>query len=1776
MATPSYLISADTHNLAADADKSMFDTLGDAASSVANFTALSVGAGVNEIYNIVPTVGNWFGADMEKSDYKEQVRAYDDDLMKYYEDHKQGVDIAGFVLGSVVPGLGGTKVLNVGQAALRGAIQEGRFGVTTGKALGLLAPSKEKALSAAIGQLGEAGSVVSLTEANTLRALGAGFGEQALNAFAWETTVAATMSQSPILNEMSTKDLMWNIAVGTAIGGGIGGIMSGVGTAWSLKKAASGIQQELAPWSMTTAPSAALSPIEKAMSWKNAIDTTLEVPADFNMAARATALREQTIDKMWLNIRSELKTFAGDDEAVAQTLFEHIKTSNTEDAFATYLSGKNAGRISSRTATESKLIEIESKIKKAGFQGITDDEAKIWGSTEVSYLKVWGENGSKALDERPAILSLTDKFTSLEAKTDGIYGNGKKIYGHENNPHKPFNILGVDHYQVESRYLWAEKFPSWNATDDIMIHQNDLPLMEKAFLELDSVKVIPESGRIADAYSVTGKDSIKALLESQKRDIASKLTQSRAPVDSQVIADKLQAYFGVNINVVDSKNFLGRWMQTAKDKAGLRWESIELSRNALQRKNLMKIVSDLSHERGHSMFQAMMRGLSHDFKDTGMLMRTGLPADMVDSQFAAVANKLRPELMQLSKRIRPDHWKQAQRGDLAAKEYLTQAHEMMADSFAYFAQHPEQLDKFPQFKAYAGHLIKPIPQEVKDMLSTRAMMPTQEEIAKIVNARSGWLDGSLHSDSGWNARNEFRSEYAAKMKQAGTRANEQMADPLMLPQHIKIVSDTSAMKSIDGNVLDGMTYIAQKEQLFTEEARRNIAQNLGEIANTLPAWSSKSLMAGTNEGPSLAGFANANPGSSGSIASYIGQRTHAIIKELKDATLERLNPALSRLGNDQAAAIEWSVLNERIRQSPYRYILSEDGLRLTAKLSPEDMARKAADGDAWLEIPIKNANTQAVVMEHLQLNAKRQQGLQLIKTSEGVHFRRDPNEFYPIPRNPKDTPFFAYVVDDSITGVGHNQMLYAASEADLEALKQMAKQQRPDLKILTKGESESYFKAHGQFSFEKSLNEKLIDVSKMRAGTSASFMPKTDPSKIVSETLDWHLARDSAYARENISHLYNKQFSSLTAAGDSMTQASKSKFGYVSPLSHAETAASNPPNDLIKMALDVSKREEYPRWNTFQQQLDEKITQVWGGFTKLFRDAKSPEDLAGINQHLKEAGYGGPLVMSDKLYEASNKVIEKGALSSFVNKANALISTFALRLDVLNAVNNAVGSQVLLNTELRSLIRAIGQGNEEAAGELAKLGMIQAPGTNQLLLSPTKLIANSISRFHTDKAARAWAKEHGFVSSISDQYDQSLDLMANTIRNGKINDAFHWFKKTADKGELWTGNKLAEEFNRFVAADVMKQITDLAVKSGAISSQREALSYINTFVNRTQGNYLASQRPLMFQGPVGQAIGLFQTYQFNLIQQLLRHVGEGDAKAAVTMMGLQGSIYGMQGLPAFNAINTHIIGNAAGNTDHTDLYKAVYSGVGKEAGDWLTYGAASNVLGLIHPDLKNNLYTRGDINPRHLFVIPTNPADLPIYTATAKVLGNMLDTAGKIMQGGAVVETVLRGLEHNGISRPLTGLAQIVEGAYSGKGVRPVNNAQNILMSHELASLASLTRLAGGKPLDEALVQDAMFRFTAYRAKDRAMRDSLGETVKLDILSGKEISQDNLEGFAEAYHKAGGKQTEFAQFMARQYRNTNAPQAEQLREKLSSPYSMHLQNMMGGMKFQTAVEQSPE
>jgi hypothetical protein len=310
-------------------------------------------------------------------------------------------------------------------------------------------------------------------------------------------------------------------------------------------------------------------------------------------------------------------------------------------------------------------------------------------------------------------------------------------------------------------------------------------------------------------------------------------------------------------------------------------------------------------------------------------------------------------------------------------------------------------------------------------------------------------------------------------------------------------------------------------------------------------------------------------------------------------------------------------------------------------------------------------------------------------------------------------------------------------------------------------------------------------------------------------------------------------------------------------------------------------------------------------------------------------------------------------------------------------------------------------------------------------------------------------------------------------------------------------------------------------------------------------------------------MGLFQTYQFNMIQQVFRHIGEGNGKNVATMMALQGGIYGMNGLPAFNAINSTIIAQAGGNTEHKNLYDSIFSLGGKEAGEWLLYGGLSNGLGLFHPDLKTNIYSRGDINPRHVTLVPTDPSKVPIYQATERLLSTVKEGYQKVSMGADVWSTFLRGVEQNGISRPLAGMAQVLEAVgRDDKKVISTNQQGNMLMAHDLLSLSSLMRIGGAKPLDEAIVNDTMFRVNTYRSADAAKRKVLGEAVKLSILGGSVPDESQINEFAESYAKTGGKQSEFAKWMANQYTNATVSQAQQLRDKIGNPKSMSLQIIM--------------
>lgn len=1048
-----------------------------------------------------------------------------------------------------------------------------------------------------------------------------------------------------------------------------------------------------------------------------------------------------------------------------------------------------------------------------------------------------------------------------------------------------------------------------------------------------------------------------------------------------------------------------------------------------------------------------------------------------------------------------------------------------------------------------------------------------EEIAIRTNVRKSYLDGEVSSDSTRDllARQSFQREYTDQLVAAGVRdVSKGLADISTLPKYFKVAYDTRPLQDIDGFVLEGMAHLKERYKVYQAGIDNVLAKHTGEFFDQL-YHPSEALILKANRygaGPGLFSFANGNYHSLESWTEQIGSVVGRFRLHLKDETRNALEPAAYKLASKPEAAIEFSAINQKISATSEHYILDKDrGVLVAQKLqayrdeiaagNKKAVPPKLQEG-APEEIPITHSETLEAATAHIAKSDGRTSAFQELRAAQGFTDEKTLGVFRPIRPNLKDYPHFAFVVDPTVSGVGHVSMVHAASEKELQSLVDRVPN---NYKTITKAQSKDFHQAQQDFEYSRTLHENYIDADLHRSGVNSSFFPKTDARKIATEFVDQHIRSDDVFARELINAKFEKEFTELRRLGEQYTDIATSK--YTGSYRSIEETTKNPYYNYVKTALDISQISEHPFLYGLNNILDSAFSRGMQVVTNAFGATKSPADLELVNRELQRNG------VKTAYYDAAtdlyaNHSAPKGDLVKFIRGANSLLATTILRLDPLNAINNTVGANVLLGSETKTIIRAIREGNTEAAGELAQLLKLQIPGIGDEILAPGKLITNSFKRFFSEegKQLSEFYRANGWIKGITDQYKSMLDdltLVGSenvSVLNKKLSEAFAKAKSLSDLGEKVTGNKLAEDFNRFVAADVMKQISDVGVKYGIIG-EAEQLSYINTFVNRTQGNVQASQRPLMFQGAIGQAIGLFQTYQFNLMQQLFRHISEGRGKDAAMMLGLQSTIYGMNGLPAFAAINTHILGTMSGNPSHVDAYSATYGAVGRNTGDLLLYGIASKLLDA-------NLYSRGDINPRQVTILPTNPLDVPFINATLKVLSNVKDTVGKIAGGGNVWETLLQGIEHNGLSRPLAGIAQVGQAAINDGTTFSTSTEGNILAANDLFSWASATRIAGGKPLDEGIVNDATFRINVYQAVDNEKKKQLAETLKSTVIAKQEPSQDQVERFAARYAELGGKQREFNKWMLKQITTANTSQANKIMEHLQSPYAQNMQRVMGG------------
>lgn len=1785
---PSYMRAADTHNIAND-DKTFLESVAETVENIPKFIGVSLISGVNEIYNIPVSVGNLFGADFKRTETEDVISAIDSDLGQYYAENKQGADLVGFIASSIIPGTLGIKALHAGQASLSAALTAGKFGENTSKSLGLLVPSRKKYLDAAVSEAINSNSTVSILNRNILRSMGAGFGQNALEVAAFETAVAATLYTSPVLEGQDLGDFASNIMWGAGVFGAVGGVIDATRGLYTVKRAKASADKEAMPWSFIEEPAKTSDIYEKIALDVDQLHSIPKVPEGL-APERVTFLRNAASDKtvkLEQRVRTNIGEISGGDQDVAEALYQATKSSDLTTKLGNFTGLRSASKISDSSMLERELARITNKVTSNSSDSL--QAAERLSNIQIAYAKIHGARAGSISDSVPSSISLADTLKQgqkIEISKDGnTITAGSRSYAFSLKDE--WNILSSNPLETQARHIWANnlpEFPKSTVSNPVVIRLDDPYLMNKAYKEFDNNMLFKEE--TGDTFLVPNREALLELIKTKKVQLANRLhtatSEGLIGADAEVVANKLRSMLGINFVVEDLVTMQKYSSKITKQDAAYSHQlaegvsKIAISKEYLTKAPLHEIVGTILHEEGHAKFDTL-------------LSIGGIPSDK--------RVKLLEELVEVSKKARPKSWEakvSKEDGDYFA--YLNDEHELMADAFSFLSQFPKHMDDLaPTFKELYGHYVRPLPKELVDSYAKRAAQLTQDDIASMVDVRPEFLSGKEVTNTVDDvfATDFYSAEYTSKLVAQGAR---KVSDPTVsiwnIPQHVKLTYDTTGFSRLSGHELENMIIIKQQQKLYIQATDRASANVIGIEHSNLPEINEKMIRDSANSlGAGATGIsaASSNYGTLASIVEHVGKVTTRTIESFQASTRETLEPLLYKLAQRPEAAIEWATLSARLRSIPDSYTLNEArtafvpsaikrweeaavAAQASGKSIPERPQLKA--NDAPLSIPIVNKEVLDLVEAHIQLNGTRVDGFRVLRTSQGVQYTRDSTAFYPPPVDPKEFKHFAIVYDESITGTGHAKTIYANTEEDLSKMITRLKDE-PGLTVRTKAEAEDYYKSVGQFDFEKTLNDNYLDTAMYRKGVSSPYFVPTDPKKITTDLLNWHLDKEAGLVREAISAKYEVAFNELARLGDTFTNVATSTFSSKSLLKYADSAVKNPYADYVKTALGLKKYSDYPWWVNINRTVEDKVSSMYAKVSGVVESAKNPNELAEANRILNQYGYKGA-AYDESMSVFANADAPKGVLTSVVSKANSILATVVLRLDALNAVNNAISANVLLGAETKAVIRAIERGDAEAVGQLSQLAKLRIPGTDKLILSPTKLIANSIKKFGQNTPEMEFYRKNGFVTTITDQYKSTLDSLTfsgkESIKNydSRVDKVHTTLRDLANKGEKWTGNKLAEEFNRFVAADVMKQLSDIAVNKGYMSS-KEQLSYINTFVNRTQGNYLASQRPMMFQGPIGQAIGLFQTYQFNLMQQLLRHVGEGSSKDAMTLLALQGTIHGLNGLPAFNAINTTIVGNASGNKEHRDTFDAVYGIAGKEAGDWLMYGVASNMF--LHPDLKVNLYTRGDINPRHVTIVPVDPASVPIVQATGKFFANIFETTKKLAAGGDVTTTILQGIEHNGISRPLAGLAQTLEALDNPAAASYSTSSKgNVIASNDLLSLANLGRIAGGKPLDEAIAQDALFRFTAYGLRDSKKRKELGEAIKTTVIAGKEPSQEQIENFAMQYAESGGKQEEFNKWFLQLYKSANLSQANKIRNGLSSQYSQSMQKIMGGYELRDFTE----
>lgn len=1727
--------------------------------------ALTAAATVNSFLNTPAALLRTLGADVAPS-VSMGDWGFDSESMQYYEDKKVAIEGAALIAGSLLPGFASLKLLKLAQEGkIGGAMIQSATGIFASREAGYAA----KAINAI--KAGEA-TVFTAVRSDMWKAIGFGFGEQALQAGVWEVATLATMKGNYTLEDMSVSESLMNIGKGAVLGGVIGGALSSLTTVGKIKGnfADKELSERMYELFDLKGQLKLLAGDKVDTLWSSMLDVAdMTGPITKSAASKYAASQRQAIGQM-------TEMLIGASKGDNRLAFE-LTTRMQEHVNQIFLEKGKAGA--------AELLEnVFSGVKSIG----RINEASVAVQTTPTHMISFDKGGDNFVKgffkQDPAhINSFLKPFDPAIADDAAVY-----LQTLDGSPPK-VSLANVHHASSKEAFD--------NGMDVFITRRGNVHVNPSG-----NAKHIPFSGRNkalnvkqASERANVGGAYLKAQAEEAKRVSALK---ARGVDDTFGPLNTARNELAV-ANGLTRAGFLNLATGEILDEPFKHFTVADEGAIDLISKDAIKVA-------GNKIEQFK---LDQPYADMWLADNT---ANEVSKRWAwASANSATPGNMKALLKA----GNVIEENDLPAMEmlrsYLKQDRSIIA---------LDQLeDKFPSVRFTDSTGAENLA-TIRDFLESHIGVSTSfispaDALSEAIKVSKERMVSRLM------AKGASLDEIAIKLNLDQTAlADMQIVDGKLAdyvrPTRVRLDYDISQAMAQDGNIVKGRVEQQLRMQQAYDDARTVASSFFGtrfDAVNVEKVGAENATSLGAGQGAFTA--ANEDALTLGGRLKYTGSQAHAKMQELHQESALLKEPFLDVVKNPKAGA-ELLALRSQMQRTgvQYAFFTAEEGQLLEEMLSrgadfgphlplierliagehggvalavdsihglntraskflitslPNEPGFAIAGGvDAAASLaankavkyniyPIETKEATEALVKHIHRAAWRSHWDEAARGAQGfgkrnpwlgtemekniIYFPPIPTERYP------HYKFVRAVNGDILEGGEQTSMIVGRTAEELLEKEQLI--DKTKYQVLSRQDIKDYKKYMGEYSADLDMNSLYTKSDLKKTGALADKYPRANIEEMMTDMLSWHQKADSQLVRRYIELANPDMFAQLRSLGDQWKSAMQSKF----PTKDVDTLA-NPFDSYIKLALDVAQKDKLPDFFRWQQMAEDKASTVIQGLMKMFGAGKpTAEQYQNATDAMARMGMGNPYAatmkagMEMQAFEGAISMVPKQYLSKFTNAVNSTVATLGIRLDIIQSAINAISTPVMMVLQTEGAkIAALDDLKVKVPGSKLEL-----PGTSKLMYQAMQDVTTGDAR----KALIARYEKLGTVRPKSAEFVDMYDEIALPI-HPTVEKLEAQISKLADMGAKATVSDQAEVFTRAWASRVGELLYS---KLGYTGKDLDSLVY--TFATRVNGNHLTSQRPLVFQGWLGQSVGLYQTYQFNLLQQMFRNVQSGQKKSVVMAIGMQQTLFGMQGLPGFHAINQHIIGNASGNNEHHDLYTQVPNYFSKDVGEFLLYGGVASLT-------RAGVYTRGDISPRNITVLPVIPTDWPGISVLFRSLDNAVQAVQKIGGGADIVPTFLQALEHNGMNRMLQGLAQVAGGQTTTSSgsllslTRPPNG--NML---DMFSIANACRILGARPFDEAIALDENYRKLAYKMADTERMERLGQVVKSKLINGDDLDPDEVSDIATKYAAAGGRLETFGRKLVAWEKDAHRSVANQAFYGAQNPITQRAQMVMGGKQL---------